>query len=131
MVAPIVLVSCKRHLSNTEIENLVKEGFTEQTQYAVSNVEVIRKGDYQYEGLVTLEKDNSKAQVEINIDRDDPSKFIWKVTAPSQTMINDAFEKANAVAQTKLDSIVHELEITAVPAPGFDTTTVLPESDDH
>jgi hypothetical protein len=91
LIACLILffVACNQPENRAQVEKEIAGSFQKETGYAPKEVRLIREGDHSYTGYVTLQKDNSKALIEVSLDKDDPSRYTWKMTEPSPTMLND------------------------------------------
>lgn len=107
----LLIAACKSKVSTEDMKQGIAESFKEQSGYEVAEVELLQKEDYLYTGYVKL-IDNSQAMIEVTIDKENPKHYMWQVTQPSKTMIEDAISKETEKLQHEmnksLDSLLDE-----------------------
>lgn len=79
----------------------VQKSFETESGYKAKEVNLIKVEKNYYRGFVTL-LDGTKAAIDVTVDLSNGS-FIWEITQPSETMIQDQMKKAEEEYDKQLE----------------------------
>ena len=105
----LLLVACNNSRITETMKNEIAESFKEKTGYDVMKVSLLRTDGWNYTGYVTL-YDSSQAMIDVIIDKDNPSNYLWKCTQQSPTMLRDKMENVQKELRWQSDSIRNALK---------------------
>lgn len=89
----------------------IASSFYKKSGFEVSEVKLFRVDDYKYTGIVVL-KDNSQALIDVTVDKDDKTNYMWQCTQPSPSMMQGLMDKA-----LNTEQLVPAPEAAPAPAP--------------
>lgn len=103
-----IISSCKHTVNSDDIKRELPQSFKTETGYDVKEVSVIKESDFLYTGYVVL-TDNSKAFIEVRIDKENSGNYMWRLIQPSPTMVNDVIEDSFKDLDATIDSTLNTL----------------------
>lgn len=109
----IFLSACsEKRLTERELKAGIWDGFYEKYGYEATDIQLIKTDENNYTGYIVLQ-DGSTADINVMLDIDKPTHYMWEVTKPSPSMIADRLREGLQKYQDNLkhvtDSVLQTL----------------------
>lgn len=79
VVIAILFSSCHSNVSHEKYEKSLAEGFKKKTGFDVLEVNLVKTGDYNFEGFIVydLYGNHFRKNIYVQVDMDNPDEYMW------------------------------------------------------